>query len=311
MPTTDSIVRPSLLLKTTLAAGKKANVDSVAKASQKVDSSILLRSKKQKTFQLTDFKFAEEGYFKGNKYFKLGRGNIHSDGVSGIPAPYVVSNDNVIAAMLLGCFIMSMVAFSLSRNFIERQVKSFFRVSRSKELAIETNEEMRFQTILIAQTSLLGSILYYFFAHNVGGGKLSNGSQLGAIGCFFGILIAYFLFKYLVYGFVNWVFFDRKNNGQWRRTQVFLSSLEGVLLFPIVLLLVYFSLSLHAALIYTLIVMLFIKMLAFYKSYTIFFKRMGANLQIILYFCALELMPLMVLWGVLFITDNYLIIKNF
>ena len=51
----------------------------------------------------------------------------------------------------------------------------------------------------------------------------------------------------------------------------------GVLLFPIVLLLVYFSLSLHAALIYTLIVMLFIKMLAFYKSYTIFFKRMGAR----------------------------------
>ena len=48
---------------------------------------------------------------------------------------------------------------------------------------------------------------------------------------------------------------------------------------------------------------------AFYKSYSIFFKRMGASLQIILYFCALELMPLMVLWGVLFITDNYLIIN--
>ena len=168
---------------------------------------------------------------------------------------------------------------------------------------------MRFQTILIAQTSLLGSILYYLFARDFGGGRLSNDTQLGAIGCFFGVFVVYFLFKYLVYGFVNWVFFDRKNNGQWRRTQVFLSSLEGVLLFPIVLLLVYFSLSLHAALIYTLIVMLCIKMLAFYKSYSIFFKRMGASLQIILYFCALELMPLMVLWGVLFITDNYLIIN--
>ncbi len=55
--------------------------------------------------------------------------------------------------------------------------------------------------------------------------------------------------------------------------------------------------------------MLCVKMLAFYKSYSIFFKRMGASLQIILYFCALELMPLMVLWGVLFITDNYLIIN--
>ncbi len=309
MPTTDSIVRPSLLLKSTLAAGKKANVDSEGKAGQKTDSSILLRPKKQKTFQLTDFKFAEEGYFKGNKYFKLGRGNGHPNGVSGIPAPYAVSNDNVIAAMLLGCFVMEMVAFSLSRNFIERQVKSFFRVSRSKESMVEADGELRFQTILVAQTSLLFSILYYFFVHELRTGKLSSGSQLGAIGCFFCVFIAYFLFKNLIYGFVNWVFFDRKNNGQWRRMQVFLSSLEGVLLFPIVLLQVYFSLSLQAAMIYTLFVILFIKMLAFYKSYTIFFKRMGASLQIILYFCALELMPLMVLWGVLFITDNYLIIN--
>ena len=309
MPTTDSIVRPSLLLKSTLAAGKKANVDSEGKAGQKTDSSILLRPKKQKKFQLTDFKFAEEGYFKGNKFFKLERGNNHADGVSGVLAPYAVSNDNVIAAMLLGCFVMAMVAFSLSRNFIERQIKSFFRVSRSKESMVEADGELRFQTILVAQTSLLFSILYYFFVHELRTGKLSSGSQLGAIGCFFCVFIAYFLFKNLIYGFVNWVFFDRKNNGQWRRMQVFLSSLEGVLLFPIVLLQVYFSLSLQAAMIYTLFVILFIKMLAFYKSYTIFFKRMGASLQIILYFCALELMPLMVLWGVLFITDNYLIIN--
>ncbi len=309
MPTTDSIVRPSLLLKSSLAAGRKADADSVAKADQKTDSSILLRPKKQKKFQLTDFKFAEEGYFKGNKYFKLGRGNSHSDGVSGILAPYAVSNDNTVAALLLGCFVMAMVAFSLSRNFLERQTKGFFRISRSKESLAETDSEVRFLSILLAQTSLLGSILYYFFARNNGSGRLESESQIAAIGCFFGIFVAYFLFKYLVYGFVNWVFFDRKNNVQWKRSQLFLSSLEGVLLFPVVLLLVYFSLSLNAALIYTLIVMLIIKMLAFYKGYTIFFKRIGASLQIILYFCALELMPLMVLWGVLFITDNYLIIN--
>ena len=60
----------------------------------------------------------------------------------------------------------------------------------------------------------------------------------------------------------------------------FLTSLEGVLLFPLVLLQVYFSLSLQAALIYTLFVIIFIKMLSFYKCYAIFFKRSGASLQI-------------------------------
>ena len=309
MPTTDSITRPSLLLKSTLAATKKAKTDTVAKVSQEADSLGLLCPKKQKTFQLTDIHFAEEGYFKGNKYFKLGRGNAHADGVQGILSPYAVSNDNTVTALLLGCFVMAMIAFAVSRNFIEKQIKSFFHVTRRKEVVTETAYEVRFQIFLIVQTSLLLSILYYFFAHGSGRGGLESESQLSVIGCFFGIFMGYFLIKNLLYKLVNWVFFDRKNNGQWRHTQIFLYALEGVLLFPMILLQVYFSLSLHAALIYTLIVMLFIKMLAFYKSYTIFFKRMGASLQIILYFCALELMPLMVLWGILFITDNYLIIN--
>ena len=81
MPTNDSIVRPSLLLKSTPAAGKKTSTGSAVQTDQASAPSVLLRPRKQKTFQLTDFHFAEEGYFKGNKYFKLGRGNIHAGGV--------------------------------------------------------------------------------------------------------------------------------------------------------------------------------------------------------------------------------------
>ena len=182
MPTTDSITRPSLLLKSTLAATKKAKTDTVAKASQEVDSLGLLCPKKQKTFQLTDIHFAEEGYFKGNKYFKLGRGNAHADGVQGVPSPYAVSNDNTVTALLLGCFVMAMIAFSVSRNFIEKQIKSFFHVARSKDVVTETAYEVRFQLFLIAQTSLLFSILYYFFAHGSGYGGLQTDSQLSVIG---------------------------------------------------------------------------------------------------------------------------------
>ena len=43
-----------------------------------------------------------------------------------------------------------------------------------------------------------------------------------------------------------------------------------------------------------------------YKSYAIFFKHGGGIVQNILYFCALELMPLLALVGILQITGNYL-----
>ena len=39
--------------------------------------------------------FAEEGYFKGNKYFRPELVRAH-DGVLGDPAPYNVGNDNVV-----------------------------------------------------------------------------------------------------------------------------------------------------------------------------------------------------------------------
>ena len=52
MSATDTIVRPSLLLRSTLTKGQKTAVDSVAKTSQKPDSLGLLRPKKQKTLQM-------------------------------------------------------------------------------------------------------------------------------------------------------------------------------------------------------------------------------------------------------------------
>jgi hypothetical protein len=62
----------------------------------------------------------------------------------------------------------------------------------------------------------------------------------------------------------------------------------------------------ESAVIYIAIVVILFKLLAFYKTYIIFFHRNGVSLQIILYFCALEIMPLFALWGVLVVTDSYL-----
>ena len=46
--------------------------------------------------------------------------------------------------------------------------------------------------------------------------------------------------------------------------------------------------------------------MSFYKTYIIFFRRFGAVLQIILYFCALEMIPLAALGGILVLIRDYL-----
>ena len=125
------------------------------------------------------------------------------------------------------------------------------------------------------------------------------------MGIYTAALVLYFMAKTLVYTFTNWVFFDRKKNGQWMKVRLFLVSMEGVALFPIVMLLSYFDVSMKSAVIYAIIVIVLIKLLTLYKSYAIFFRQTGSFVQIILYFCALEIIPMLALWGVFGLANNH------
>ena len=59
--------------------------------------------------------------------------------------------------------------------------------------------------------------------------------------------------------------------------------------------------------IYLLCVLMVVKLLLFYKCFIIFFKRLGSFLQFFLYFCALEVVPLALLWGGMLLMSRFLI----
>lgn len=227
-------------------------------------------------------------------------------GVAGDPVPYTIAGDSLITSILLACFIFATIAIAKSGNFLQRQLKNFFRTQREGTTVItETSAELRFQFFLVAQTCLLSAIIFFFFSRDFIGESFSI-AHYQILAIFTGILVAYFGIKALLYTIVDWVFFDKKKNEQWMKAFLFLSSSEGIALFPVVLLLAYFNLSIETTVIYAIIVIVISKLLAFYKTYIIFFKRSAAILQSFLYFCALELMPLGTLWGVLALMDNYL-----
>ena len=132
----------------------------------------------------------------------------------------------------------------------------------------------------------------------------SNLSEV--IGIFFGVFLLFFMLKAGLYTIVNNVFFDSKKNLQWMKTLLFVISAEGVLLFPCVMLLTYFNLSMQSVLYYFVIVLFFVKLLTFYKSWLIFFRQKGLFLQNILYFCALEITPLLAFGSMMVMITNSL-----
>ena len=248
--------------------------------------------------------YYRENFFSNNTMYhpELSTERI---GTSGDPIPYTFQNDSFVTGILIIFFLI--ITFVLSRisAFLLRQTKHFFSTQKSEQALTETGSEIKFQVLFLFITCLLYALLYFFYTTHFIANTFIFSSEYILLVIFGGTIIGYMVLRMLLYTIVNNVFYNNKKNLQFVRSQLLITSLEGVALFPLVLLMAYFQFSLQNAIYYTATILILAKILTFYKSYAIFFNQKGGFLQIILYFCALEMMPLMMLWsGLLVITEN-------
>lgn len=221
-------------------------------------------------------------------------------GVAGDPVPYNLRSDNVITSLLLVCFILAAIAFANSRRFIARQLKDFLYLPHDEESTLtETSGEVRYQFFFVLQTCLLLSVTYFFYVTNNVTRTFTLESPYTLVGIIFALLLGWLALKALLYTVVNGVFFGSKKNQQWLKSLLFITAAEGVVLFPAVMLQVYFYLPIESVVYYLAFALFLIKILTFYKCWVIFFRRNAFSLQIFLYFCTLEIIPLIALWGII------------
>ena len=227
-------------------------------------------------------------------------------GMAGDPIPYSTRNDNIITSILLICIVVTMIAFSITKNVIVRQAKDFFNVVKANQDLSETSIEIRSQYFFVAQTSLLMALLYFFYTREYIASSFILSDEYLLVAILFGVIFGYFIVKNIVFTFVDYIFFDSKRNRRFLHSHLFIDSCEGILLYPIVALLTFFDISALTVVYYTIIVVVLVKILTFYRCFLIFFRQNAYYLQIILYFCTLEIVPLIALWGGLSVIVNAL-----
>ena len=251
-------------------------------------------------------KYYKESFFAGDSLFHPER-SAGRYGVAGETVPYTVRGDSSMSLILLLGFIIMVISASGSRSFILKQLKSIFYVPKNLSTAFsETSSEMRFQIFMVVLTSLLYSIIFLYYCTRYVSDTLIIDSHYQLTAIFLGMTLAYFISKTMASMAVNWAFFGIKKSLQWIKVSSFLITSEGMLLFPVVLLLSFFNMNVKSALISVLIILVLVKSLTFFKSYLIFFRRKGFFLQNILYVCALEIVPLAAFWGFVDMMSNYL-----
>ena len=248
-----------------------------------------------------------ELYFPKDSLFSTELTGPHS-GMAGDPRPYSIRTDDILTGILLGCLAVAIISLSRTRFFFAEQIKNFFRIQRTENVfeMTGTTGENRVQMFLCLQTCLLCALLCFIYTHENIATHFALGSPYELILIFMGCFAAYFLVKAALYSLIDNVFFDGKSHMQWLRSYVFLTAVEGLMLFPLVMFQSYFNIDTNGALIYIGIVLTIVKFLTFYKQWVIFFRQNVAPLQIFLYFCTLEIVPLLSLMGILVLIVDHL-----
>ena len=82
----------------------------------------------------------------------------------------------------------------------------------------------------------------------------------------------------------------------------------GILILPLLLVVIYFDISSQAALFLLAFPLVLTKICLFWKCFSNFFEKIYGSFHLILYFCALEIQPDLILWkGMEFISNNLIL----
>lgn len=229
-------------------------------------------------------------------------------GFSGDPVPYKLSNDIFVTTTLLICFFIASFVVTRSMHALFVQVKNFFfNRDRNESLSLKSEGELKNHFFVVLLESFVLSLLFFSYTEYKISGQLVETSPYLLLFVDMGICILYFLVKYAMYNMFNWAFFKPEETELWSTSYNLVMLAKAVFLMPLVLIVLYFNLP-PAVCIWAFVGLIGVfELLILFKTRQIFFNTLAGLFTTFLYFCTLELIPLVALVGVLIKTNEFLI----
>lgn len=239
---------------------------------------------------------ADSMLFRGNAGYR-GSGA----GMQAQPLPPALFRNDGVSIALLSCFLLTLLYLASSRRRLSERIKTFFRPKQSTTTSsIAEPETYEWVHLLLGcQLSIIGALLFYSYAREQLSVDLINLTPLTLLGIYTAVFMTMLIVKQRLYHFVHAIFFTIAERRRWYESYSLLFIIESLVLFPLALLSVYFDLAPEKVSISLAILLLFVKILLFFKSFSVFFGKLKGCLHLILYFCALEAIPLFIAVGIL------------
>ena len=247
------------------------------------------------------------GFFSGSQWVN-DDSTIHLVGVSGEPVPYRLSNDAIVTATLMLCLFLGAFVVCRSMQALGMQMKNFFRLrDRNEDFSLKSEGEVKDQLFIVLLESIVLGLLCFSFFSRLLSEHFTVLSPYVMLLANMGILLIYFAYKYGLLSLFNWTFFFFFSRQTWLRSYNLVAFGKAIILLLLLMVILYFDLPSLVCIYIVLAVIAIAEMLVLYKTKQIFFSSVLGLIPTILYFCALELLPLFFLWEMLVATNEFLV----
>lgn len=221
---------------------------------------------------------------------------------------YNPRTDDGIAFILLLCFLFTSLLIRSNRKYIVQRVKDFFY---NKERGSFFSEGYTSKSGLLVyfyiQTILFISLYFVNFFCDLHIDFITYKNSLLILGIYSLIIGVYFGLKHIVYRFIGVIFMESAPYNIWIQSYNTLIIFCGIFLFPFLLFIIYFDLDFHSVFIFGLVLLSFFKILLFYKWINLILINKYDLVRLFLYFCALEILPCLVIYQILIQVNNHII----
>lgn len=221
-------------------------------------------------------------------------------GVQGQHRTERVGDNDVVVGLFLLMFCIMAYVIGNSKYFFAHRIREFF--SRRRAYTGGDAEVLRSEvrnTVLLTTVSCLSLAIMFCNRLAINGADgiyYEAGNLFPTLGVSFAVIVLLLAMKTAVYAFVNGVFFSRDANAKWLSSFFLLCSAVSLFLFPVSLVEVYSEVDKSVVTYCLLGVLVLCKICIFYRLYVNFCSKKEGFLLIFLYFCNVEVLPLLLVW---------------
>lgn len=212
---------------------------------------------------------------------------------------------------LLLAFIVLTCLLAWYKNYLKEQLRDFFMPTNNQQglTAVKTQAELYAPFLLVVTSCLTSGLLLFGFVDQWFALDLGILHHSVVLAICIGVFTTYNLVRWMLYSFVNWIFFNPASRKSWKEGFSLLSTLESFALLPITIACINLGWDMKIVTIIILVTYTLLRFLLLYHSFRIFFPKTYGIVHLFAYLCTLETLPLVTLWAAFKLFSIILIVK--